>query len=106
MDLKIFYSIDSKKMNEDAKVLFDKGYKEHSKDENYILLKKRFYGNFYIHLIFILFALFVFSPLLFLNIIYFAYNFIKKSFFVLITTETKDQEGNDLEFDEFDELLD
>jgi hypothetical protein len=105
MKLKIIYGKDLDEIENIAIKLNSLGYKKNSSDDNFILLKKRAYGNMYIHLIPIIIALLWFYPAILFNVTYFAYNFIKKSEHVLITSETKDKDGKKLEFDDLDMIL-
>ncbi|MDL2246370.1 hypothetical protein LJB96_02000 [Methanobrevibacter sp. OttesenSCG-928-K11] len=105
MGLKIIYGKDFDEIEDLAIKLGNNGYKINSRDDNFVLLKKRAYGNMYMHLVFIIIALIMFYPAILFNLVYFAYNFIKKSEYILITTETKDKDGKKLEFDDVDMIL-
>jgi len=105
MKLDVVYSKNLEEMNNNMDKLEDIGFHKNSSGDNYILAKKRVYGNIYIHLLIIVIALLFFAPIIFLNVIYFGYNIFKNSRFVLLTSEKKDEEGNDLEFVNFDKLL-
>lgn len=74
-------------------------------DNDFILMKKRRYGNLLIHAICLIGALSVFSPLIFVNVGYFMYSYLWASPHVLITTEKVSDEGEPLEFNSMDELL-
>jgi len=94
-----------------AKPFLDEGFKVFSEDENYLIAKKRNFGSYYIHLIFIVLILFVISYTSWLlyvvcgvYIAYFLYFLFSKSKVVLITTETVDKDGNPVEFDNIKDI--
>jgi hypothetical protein len=94
-------------MEDIAKPLLDGGYKIMSSNTKYILVKKRNYGNVYFHILFLFLILFVVSYnslliyiICLLYIAYFVYYLFKKSKIVLITTESTDEDGNPVEFDD------
>ncbi|WP_458455252.1 hypothetical protein [Methanobrevibacter sp.] len=82
-----------------------KKFKILEKDENFILMRKRRYGNPLIHAVSLIVALAFFSPFIFVNVAYFAYSYLWASPHVLITTEKVDDVGNPLEFNDMDEVL-
>lgn len=89
-----------------AKPFLDKGFRVISEDETHLIAKKRNFGRYYVHLIFILLILFVInytSWVLYVvcgvYIVYFLYFLFNKSKFVLITTESTDKDGNPVKFD-------
>jgi hypothetical protein len=93
-----------------AKPFLDKGFRVISEDENYLIAKKRNFGSYYVHLIFIVLILFVISytswvlyAVCGIYIAYFLYFLFNKSKVVLITTETTDKDGNPVEFDDIED---
>lgn len=74
-------------------------------DDNYILMNKRRFGNPLIHAVCLILALSVFSLLIFINVGYFMYSYLWASPNVLITTEKVSDEGEPLEFNTMDEVL-
>ena len=105
MNIDILKASSNKEMDKISEELFSNHFKIHSSSDNFILMKRRRYGNFYVHILCILIALFIFYPLILVNLVYFAYSFIWKSPHVLITTETVDDKGNLLEFSTMDDVL-
>ncbi|WP_409199762.1 hypothetical protein [Methanobrevibacter sp. DSM 116169] len=105
MTLSCVYSNNFDEMETIKEKLASVGYVINSEGDNYILVKKRAYGKIYIHLVLIAIAIFYTYPVIFLNLIYFGYNYIKKSNYILITTEKTDKDGNDLEFMDLEEIL-
>ena len=104
MKPKIVHARDSDIMYQLSDLFVESKYSVKSEDKNYVLLKKKDYGNVLIHLPFILIALFINGYALLVNVAYFAYSLFKKSNVILITTEKLDDEGNPLEFDSVREL--
>ena len=105
MSLYILSADNSKQMDELADELSQKKFKTVEKQDNYILMKKRRYGNLLIHAVCLIIALSLIGIVIFINVIYFAYSFIWASPNVLITTETVSDEGEPLEFSDMDEIL-
>ena len=68
-------------------------------------MKKRRYGNILIHVVCLIIALQFIGIVIFVNVVYFTYSFIWASPNVLITTETKGDDGVALEFSDMDEIL-
>ena len=93
-------------MEEIAEDLSQKKFKQWEKENNYILMKKRRYGNILIHIVCLIIALQFIGIVIFINVVYFTYSFIWASPNVLITTESKDSDGNPLEYSDMDEILD
>lgn len=91
-------------MEELSDILKKSKYNMKYREKNYILLKKKNYGNYILHGVFVLVGLFINSLAFILNVIYFGYCFLKKSNIILITTETKDDVGNEVEFDKAEDL--
>ena len=94
-----------------ANPFLDKGFKVISEDENYLIAKKKDFGRYYIHLIFIVLILFVVSYTSWIlyvvcgvYIAYFLYFLFSKSKVVLVTTETVDKDGNPVEFDDIENI--
>ena len=93
-----------------AKPFLDNGFKVISEDKNYLIAKKRNFGSYYIHFIFIVLILFVISSWVLyvacgIYIAYFLYFLFTKSKVVLITTETTDKDGNLVEFDDIENIV-
>jgi len=105
MKLDVIYSKNIEDMENKMNKLESFGFNEKSSEDNFILARKREYGNIYIHIIIFIIALLFFWIFIILSPIYFIYNIFKKSRYVLITTEKKDKEGNDLEFIDIEEFL-
>ena len=91
-------------MNELAEILSKSKYKMEYHEKNYILMRKKDYGNLILHGIFIAIGLIINVLVFILNVIYFSYSFLKKSNIILITTETTDINGNTVEFDKAEDL--
>lgn len=68
-------------------------------------MKKKRYGNYYVHILFLLIGLFFIYWALIVNVVYFSYSYLWASPHVLITSEIKSNEGEDLEFNTMDEVL-
>ena len=105
MTLFILYADNSKKMDKISSELSQHKFKSIDSQDNYILMKKRRYGNILIHVVCLIIALQFIGIVIFINVVYFAYSFIWASPNVLITTETNDDDGNPLEFSNMDEIL-
>ncbi|MCF0226617.1 MAG: hypothetical protein HUK28_04800 [Methanobrevibacter sp.] len=105
MDLLILKAKNKKDMENIKRELAKNKFKVQSSEDNFILMKKRRYGNTIIQLGVLFLALFFFAPLLIVNVVYFAYSYLIRSPVVLITTETKDKEGENLQFNTNDEVL-
>ena len=105
MKLFILNADNSKGMDDISEELYSKKFKIIEKDDNFILMRKRRYGNLLIHAVCLIIALSFFGPLIFVNVVYFAYSYLWASPHVLITTEKVDDEGNPLEFNYMDEVL-
>ena len=105
MSLYILSADNKKEMEKISRQLSDKKFKKVESEDNYILMRKRRYGNILIHAVCILIALQFMAIILFVNVVYFAYSFIWASPNVLITTETVDDDGKPLEFSTMDEIL-
>lgn len=82
-----------------------KKFKVTQSDKNYILMRKKRYGNLLIHAICLIIALQFVELVLLINVAYFSYSYLYASPNVLITTERVDDDGNPLEFSNMDEIL-
>lgn len=105
MDLLIFGADNSKEMESIADELSAKKFKLVDSDNNFILMRKRRYGNPLIHVVCLLIALSAFSPLIFVNVAYFMYSYLWASPNVLITTEKVSDDGMPLKFNSMDDVL-
>ena len=105
MSLFILRADNSKEMDEISDELSQKKFKVVEKQDNYILMKKRRYGNLLIHAVCLIIALSFIGIVIFVNVAYFAYSFLWASPNVLITTETVSDKGEPLEFSDMDEIL-
>lgn len=105
MKLYILGADNSKDMENISQELSLKKFKLVERDDAFILMRKRRFGNLLIHAVCLIIALGYFAPLLFVNVIYFTYSYLWASPHALITTEKVDDEGNPLEFSSMDELL-
>lgn len=105
MALLILGADSSKEMESIAEELSDKKFKLVEQDKNFILMRKRRYGNPLIHAVCLIIALSAFSLLIFINVVYFMYSYIWASPNVLITTEKVSDDGEPLEFSSMDEVL-
>lgn len=105
MKLFILKADNSKKMDKISEELSQNKFKIIQQENHYILMKKKRYGNYAVHMFFLFFGLFVFQLLLIVNVVYFTYSLLWTSINVLITTEKKDDDGNPLEFNTMDEVL-
>ena len=74
-------------------------------EDNFALMKKRRYGNLLIQVVCLILALQVSMLFLFINLAYFAYSYLWASPHVLITTEKVGADGEQLEFDSMDDVL-
>lgn len=88
-----------------AEELSEKKFRAIEKDDKFILMKKRRYGNILIQVVFLLLALQVSSLFLIVNLVYFTYSYLWASPHVLITTEKVGENGEKLEFNSMDEVL-
>ena len=105
MSLFILHADNKKEMNNISDELSQNKFKTVETQKNYILMKKRRYGNILIHVICLIIALQFIGLLIFINVVYFAYSFIWASPNVLITTETVGDDGEPLQFSNMDEIL-
>ena len=105
MELYILGADNSKEMDKISEELSQYKFKTVDQQDNFILMRKRRYGNILIHVVCLLIALQLIGPVIFVNVVYFAYSFLWASPNVLITTETVDDEGNPLEYSDMNEIL-
>ncbi len=105
MDLFILSADNSDEMNEISQELSQKKFKTLQQDEEFILMRKRRYGNILIQVVCLILALQVSSLFLIINVMYFTYSYLWASPHVLITTEKLSEEGEPLEFSNMDEVL-
>lgn len=96
-----------------AKPFIDNRYTIMSSDAKHIIAKKRNFGRWYFHLLFLVLILFVVSynswilyVVCIMYITYFIFYLFKKSKIVLITTELTDKDGNPVEFDDINTIGD
>ena len=106
MKLFILSADNSKEIDKISGQKKKKKFKIREKQDNYILMRKRRFGNLVIHAICLIIALSVFGLAIFINVVYFTYSYLWASPHVLITTETQGEEGEELEFNTMDEVLD
>lgn len=106
MKLFILGADNSKEMEKISQELSQKKFKIMEKKNNYILMRKKRFGNLLIHAVCLILALSAFSLLIFINVIYFMYSYIWASPSVLITTEKVSDDGEPLEFNSMDEVMD
>ena len=85
--------------------LSQKKFKITQQEENYILMRKKRYGNILIQVVCLILALSVSWVFLIINVVYFSYSFLWASPNVLITTEKVSEDGEPLEFSNMDEIL-
>ena len=105
MDLFILKADNSNEMNRISEELSEIKFKTIQEEEHFILMKKKRYGNYYVHILFLMIGLFFFYLALIVNVVYFAYSYLWASPHVLITTERKSEYGEELEFNTMDQVL-
>ena len=105
MKLLILHAKDSKDLVNISEELSQKKFKAIDSDENFILMRKRRYGNILVQVVFLLLAFVVSSLFLIVNVAYFTYSYLWASPHVLVTTEKVDEDGQKLEFNSMDEVL-
>ena len=105
MSLFILSADNSSQMDKLSKDLSQNKFKVIEKQDNYILMKKKRYGNPLIHVVCLIIALSFIGPVIFINVVYFAYSFLWASPNVLITTEKVGDDGEPLKFSNMDEIL-
>lgn len=105
MKLFILHADNPNEMGKISEELSQHKFKKIEEQDNYILMKKRRYGNLLIHAVCLIIALGFIGVVIFINVAYFAYSFLWASPNVLITTETVADNGEPLEFSDMDEIL-
>lgn len=105
MNLFILGADSSKEMEKISEELSQKKFKITQQEENYILMRKKRYGNILIQVVCLILALSVSWVFLIINVVYFSYSFLWASPNVLITTEKVSEDGEPLEFSNMDEIL-
>ncbi len=105
MNLFILGADSSKEMENISEELSQKKFKITQQEENYILMRKKRYGNILIQVVCLILALSVSWVFLIINVVYFSYSFLWASPNVLITTEKVSEDGEPLEFSNMDEIL-
>ena len=105
MQLLILGADNSKEMEEISMELSAEKFKTIEGNENFILMRKRRYGNLLIQGVCLLLALMVSALFLFINLAYFTYSYLWASPHVLITTEKVGENGERLEFNSMEEVL-
>ncbi len=105
MDLFILKANNNKELKAISDDLVSQKFKIIQEDDNFVLLKKKRYGNYYVHILFLLIGLFYIAPFLIVNLVYFTYSYLWASPHVLITTDSKSEKGEDLEFNTIDEVM-
>ena len=106
MKLFILSADNSKEMDEISKELSEKKFITVENGDKFILMKKRRFGNILIQIVCLLLALSVSVLFLAINLIYYTYSYLWASPHVLITTEKVGEDGEKLEFNSMDEVLD
>ncbi|MCR5027130.1 MAG: hypothetical protein K6A34_06795 [Methanobrevibacter sp.] len=105
MDLFILNADNSREIDKISEELSEYKFKIIQQENHFVLMKKKRYGNYYVHILFLLIGLFVFSPALIVNLVYFTYSYLWASPHVLITTEIKAEDGKELEFNTMEEVI-
>lgn len=105
MKLFVLKADDSKDMDKISDELSQYKFKTVEQQDNFILMRRRRYGNVLVHVVCLIIALLFLSVALFVNVIYFTYSYLWASPNVLITTETVSDDGESLEFNTMDEVL-
>ena len=76
MSLFILKANDSEDMDRISAELLENKFKTIEKQDNFILMKRRRYGNVLIHVVCLIVALMFLSVAIFINVIYFTYSFL------------------------------
>ena len=105
MKLFLMKADNSKDMEKISEELSQHKFKTVDTQDNFILMRKRRYGNILIHVVCLIIALQFIGLVIFINVAYFAYSFLWASPNVLITTESEGDDGEALEFSDMDEIL-
>lgn len=104
MITKFIYAKNQKEMDKFSSILEDSKFKVQSEADNFVYLRKNNRGNIFVHIAFILIAFFIFPYAIFVNLVYFLYNFYVNSIIIFVTTETLDKDGEEIEFSNFEDL--
>lgn len=105
MKLFILSADSSEEIKKISEELSEKKFIMIESEDNFALMKKRRYGNLLIQVVCLILALEVSMLFLFINLAYFAYSYLWASPHVLITTEKVGENGEKLEFDSMDDVL-
>lgn len=105
MDLFVLKADNSNEMYKISEELSVHKFNIIQEENHFILMKKKRYGNYYVHILFLLIGLFWVYLALIVNVVYFTYSYLWASPHVLITTEIKADDGEDLEYNTMDEVL-
>ena len=105
MELFILSAGSSREIDKISEELSEYKFKVIQEEKHFKLMKKKRYGNYYVHILFLLIGLFFFYPALLVNLVYFTYSYLWASPHVLITTEIKAEDGEDLEFNTMEEVI-
>ncbi|MBE6491347.1 MAG: hypothetical protein E7Z82_00230 [Methanobrevibacter sp.] len=105
MKLFILSADSSEEIKKISEELSEKKFIMIESEDNFALMKKRRYGNLLIQVVCLILALQVSMLFLFINLAYFAYSYLWASPHVLITTEKVGEDGEKLEFDSMDDVL-
>ena len=105
MKLFILSADSSEEIKKSSEELSEKKFIMIESEDNFALMKKRRYGNLLIQVVCLILALQVSMLFLFINLAYFAYSYLWASPHVLITTEKVGEDGEKLEFDSMDDVL-
>ena len=105
MELFILNAVNSREIDKISEELSEYKFKVIQEEKHFKLMKKKRYGNYYVHILFLLIGLFLFYPALIVNVAYFTYSYLWNSPHVLITTEIKAEDGEDLEFNTMEEVI-
>ena len=105
MKLFILSADSSEQIKKISEKLSEKKFIMIESEDNFALMKKRRYGNLLIQVVCLILALQVSMLFLFINLAYFAYSYLWASPHVLITTEKVGEDGEKLEFDSMDDVL-
>ncbi len=105
MKLFILSADSSEEIKKISEELSEKKFIMIESEDNFALMKKRRYGNLLIQGVCLILALQVSMLFLFINLAYFAYSYLWASPHVLITTEKVGEDGEKLEFDSMDDVL-
>lgn len=105
MKLFILKADNSREMENIAEELSQKKFKVRESGDEFILMRRMRVGNVLVHVISLILAFFVSAAFIFINVGYFTYSYLWASPHVLITTEKVGEDGEPLEFDDMDEVL-